>query len=563
MLRLFKNRRFLQLIGILVGINIIVSYTNFSIDLTGDKRYTLTQATKDIVKAEDDIVTVKTYLSGELPSGINRVKDASFELLSSFKKLNSNLIIEVEDPSEGTPEEVKARFKQLTDDGLIPTSLKVFDGKKYEQKVIFPYVVFQIGQRRSIVNLLEAQSPGQDEQEVLQQSASLLEYKFGNALQKLQLTRKKNIVFTSGHGELQLQNTVSLERQLRKWYNTGRIVLDSIVKLDSLVDLVIVADPQSSFDDQSKFKLDQYLMNGGKILWLVEKLNASLDSIAKYEFYIPSDINHGLDDILFKYGVRVMPNLIMDLESTNIPQVVGQNGDKPQTMMFRWPYHPVVASKSDHPIVKNIDRVNFYFPSQLDTVKTAGNITKTVLMSSSQYSKLQFNPMRLNFQILKQDPDPNQYKSGNIPIAVLLEGKFESAYKNKLTSDFQATLAQLNQPFVPLSKPTKQIVISDVDFAKNLINSRTQEPEEIGFNKWEVKYYKGNKDFILNSIEYLLDDGGVLTARSKELKLRPLNQVKVEEEKTFWQVLNVLAPLLILALSGMLYFLWRKKKYAI
>lgn len=556
------SSKLLLVIGILIFINIISSYVNGFIDLTGDKRFTLTEPTKNLVTDIDELVTTKVYLMGEFPSGIMSLQEATIDILKQFKKLNSNFIFDFEDPSSGSVEEVNARYKQLTKDGLNPTSLKVFDGNNYQQKVMFPYVTFQIGTRKVVVNLLEEQFAGQDDQEVLSTSISLLEFKLSNALQKLLLTRKMNIVFTSGQGELPLQKTYSLERDLRKFYNTGRITLDSVLRIDSLVDLLVIAAPKTKFSLQNQFKIDQYLMNGGKILWLVEKMAVSLDSIAKYQFYIPKDNVTDLDNLLFKYGAKVMPNLILDLESTSIPQIVGQSGDKPQTMMFRWPYHPVIASKSDHPIVKNIDRVNMYFPSEVDTVKTSVYSKKTFLLTTSNYSKTQFNPVRLNFEILKLDPDPRLFNKPNIPVALLLEGKFESFFKNRLTQDFNNTLSKLQMKFREESFPTRQIIISDADFMSNLVNSTTNEAEPLGFNKWELKLYKGNKDFIMNSIEYLLDERQILTARSKEIKLRPLDNIKVNREKTFWQIFNVVMPLLILTLFGFFFSYYRKRKYA-
>jgi gliding-associated putative ABC transporter substrate-binding component GldG len=562
---LFQNilsSKVLLVLGILVFVNIISSYINGFIDLTADKRFTLTEPTKNLVSNIDELVTTKVYLVGEFPSGITSLQEATTDLLKQFKKLNNNFLFDFEDPSVGTVDEINARYKQLTKDGLIPTSLKVFDGGNYQQKVIFPYVTFQIGTRKVVVNLLEEQFAGQDDQEVLNASISLLEFKLSNALQKLLLTRKMNIVFTSGQGELPLQKTYSLERDLRKFYNTGRITLDSVLRLDSLIDLLVIAAPKSKFSLQNQFKIDQYLMNGGKILWLIEKMNASLDSIGKYQFFIPQDIVTDLDNMLFKYGARVMPNLILDLESTSIPQIVGQSGDKPQTMMFKWPYHPVLASKSDHPIVKNIDRVNMYFPSQVDTVKTNVYAKKTFLMTTSNYSKTQFNPVRLNFEILKVDPDPRLFNKPNIPVAVLLEGRFESFFKNRMTQDFSKTLAGLNMKFKDESVQTKQIIVSDADFMSNLVNSRTNEAEPLGFNKWELKLYKGNKDFIMNAIEYLMDEKQILTSRSKEIKLRPLDNIKVNAERTYWQIFNVVMPLLLLSIFGLIYFYFRRKKYA-
>ncbi len=560
-MKLKIDKTFLLITAILIAINVIFSFVNWSIDLTQDKRFTLTPSTKKLVRNVDDIINVKILLVGDFPPGVERLEEKTKEMLLQFKKLNSNIVINTENVEEGNINERQQRYDGLVKEGLAPRSLKVYDGKEYRQKIIFPYVIFQLGQRKIFVNLLEAQSPGQDEQEVLEQSISLLEYKFANALQKLQLSQKQNIVFTTGNGEAPLQNTVSLERELRKWYNTGRVNLDSILMINDKVDLIIIAGPKSRFSDQSKFKLDQYIMNGGKVIWMIEKLTASLDSINKYQFYIPQDIDTGLDDLLFKYGAKVLPNLVLDLESTSIPQIVGQSGDKPQTMLFKWPYHPLIASKTDHPIVKNIDRVNFNFPSQIDTSLTELPVSKTVLLSTSKYSRVQFNPVRLNFEILKQQPEVAMYNKGNIPIALLLEGQFVSAYKNRLTSDFQSVLSDMKLTFRDKSNPTKQLVISDVNFALNLINNRTEQAEEVGFNKWEVAQYKGNKDFILNAIEYMMDESNILESRSKEIKMRPLDMIKVENEKVKWQLINLLAPIvfLIFAYFGISYY--RTNKY--
>lgn len=549
-------------IGIIIALNIIFSFSNWKIDLTEDRRFTLSNSTKNLVQNLGEIINAKILLKGDFPPGLESLEDKVTETLQQFKKLNSNLIVSSENIEEGSIEEQQSRYDGWVKEGLAPTSLKVFDGKEYRQKVIFPYVIFQIGQRKVYINLLEPQNPGEDEQEVLQKSISLLEYKFANAIQKLQLNRKRNIVFTSGRGEAELQNTISLERELRKWYNTGRVNPDSILKLDDKIDLVVVAGPKDKFSDQAKFKLDQYIMNGGRVIWMIEKLTASLDSINKYQFYIPQDIDAGIDDLLFKYGVKVLPNLVLDLESTSIPQIVGQSGDKPQTMLFKWPYHPLVAAKSDHPVVKNIDRVNLFFPSQIDTTLTGSEVVKTVLLSSSDYSRVQFNPVRLNFEILKQQPDPALYNTKNLPFAILLEGEFTSAYKNRLTSDFKNALTKMQLNYKEKSIPTKQLVISDVSFALNNINPRTDQPEETGFNKWEIKQFKGNKDFILNAIEYLIDDGNMLEARSREIKLRPLDTVKLDKEKTKWQMINLIAPLVLLSISYLLITWLRKRKYA-
>ncbi|MBK7787713.1 MAG: gliding motility-associated ABC transporter substrate-binding protein GldG [Saprospiraceae bacterium] len=552
---------FFMVAGIAILANFVSSYFSTYIDLTQDKRYTLTPATEEAVEKIDEIIYIKVLLEGEFPAGFKRLQASTREMLNQLKALNPRIQYEFENPVQGTQDEIIKTRDALAKDGVVPTSLKYYDGTQLVQKAIYPYALINIGTKRAIVNLLEEQQPGSDEEVILNNSISLLEYKFAHTFQKMLMREKQNIAFTAGAGELDSRFTYRLEKELRRFYDTGRIVLDSVVQIDSSVHLLVVAAPKQQISLPNQFKIDQYIMRGGKVIWLVEKLSASLDSIAKYQFYVPKDIITGVDDMLFKYGAKVQPNLIIDLECSAIPQIVGMAGDKPQTMMFPWYYHLSLQSKNDHVIVRNIDRVNMFFPSSIDTVATATPVKKTVLLSSSPYSRTQFNPVRLNFEILKSEPDPAKFNDGNKAVAVLLEGRFESFFKNRVSASFQQTLNQLNTRFVEESVPTAQVVFSDVDFMQNLLNTRTNETEEIGFNKWEIKYYKGNKDLILNTVEYLLDEGGVLSARSKELKLRLLDKVKAKKEKTKWQLINIVLPLLFLALSGLIYNYWRRKKY--
>ncbi|MBK8700783.1 MAG: gliding motility-associated ABC transporter substrate-binding protein GldG [Saprospiraceae bacterium] len=552
---------FIMVCGIALLANFLSNYVNTYIDLTQDKRFTLTEATKTSVGEIDDIVYIKVLLDGEFPAGFKRLQSSTRELLNQLKSVNPRIQFEFENPVQGTSDEIVKTRDALAKDGVVPTSLKYYDGTQLVQKAIYPYALVNIGTRRAVVNLLEEQTPGSDEEVILNNSISLLEYKFANTFQKMRMREKQNVAFSAGSGELDSRFTYRLERELRRFYDTGRIVLDSVVQIDTSVNLLIIAAPTKQVSLQNQFKIDQYIMRGGKVIWLIEKLATSLDSIAKYQFYVPKDIVTNLDDQLFKYGARVQPNLILDLECSAIPQIVGMAGDKPQTMMFPWYYHLSVQTPNNHVINKNIDRVNLFFPSTVDTVATAGRVKKTVLLASSPYSRTQFNPVRLNFEILKTEPDPSKFNDGNQPVAVLLEGSFESFFKNRVSESFLETLRQLKTTFVEQSKETKQLVISDVDFMQNLINTRTNETEEIGFNKWEIKYYKGNKDFILNAIEYMLDDAGVLSARSKELKLRLLDQVKAKKEKTKWQLINLVLPLVFVLLTGITYTYWRKRKY--
>ncbi len=556
-----KYLQFLLVVAIIIVVNIISSFLYTELDLTDDQRFTLSESTKAVIAAPDDNITIKVLLDGEFPSGFKRLQSSVKDLMDKLRDINPNIVYEFEDPSEGSPRVVEQRQKMLIEEKIVPVSLSYSDGTQLVQKAVFPFAIVTYKAKKYIINLLEEQKPGDDEDVILNKSVALLEYKFANAFQKLQAPRSKNVLFTQGNEEWDESQTFRLESEIRRFHKVGRIYLDSLMKLDSTIDLLVVAGPKTPISIENQFKIDQYVMNGGKVLWLLDKFHISLDSISKNKFYIPTDTDSGVDNLLFKYGARIMPDLIMDLECSYIPQVIGMAGDKPQTKLFPWYYHTSAATTSIHPIVKNVDRINMFFPSTIDTIKTDADIKKTILLTTSKYSRSQLQPMRLTFEILKTAPDPSKFNGGQKPLAVLLEGQFESFFKNRLTPDVQSNLEQMGVQFIEKSKPTKQIVISDSDFAKNLVNTTNGQTEDIGYNKWERKYYKGNKDFVINMIEYMLDDGSILESRSKEIKLRLLDAVKTKDEKTKWQFINVGLPVVLLAIFGIIYHYIRRRRF--
>lgn len=561
MQKLYSYLNVLIILAIVLIINVIAGFLYLTFDLTEDKRYTLSPSTKQLVRTPDDNMVVRILLDGDFPAGFKRLQTAVRDKMLKFRRLNPNIVFEFEDPSSGTPKQITQRRDELAVDKIFPIVLSYSDGTQVVQKPVYPFAIIYYNKKKFIVNLLEEQLPGDDEDEILNKSVALLEYKFANAFQRILADKPKNILYLTGHGEWDEASSFRLESEIRKFHRFQRVNPDTLMKLDSTIDLIIVAGPKSPIPLKDQFKLDQYIMQGGNIIWLLDKLDVSMDSISKYKFYIPPDMDYGVDDMLFKYGVRIRPDLVLDLECSTIPQVVGMAGDKPQTRMFSWMYHPVVQSYSKHPIVRNIDRVNMFFPSGIDTLKTDGDVKKTVLLQSSRYSRSQLSPVRLSFEILKVQPDPAKFNQGNIPLAVLLEGNFESYFKNRLTPEFQEVLNQLNLPFLESGRPAKQLIVSDAEFMQNLVKVSTGKVEEIGYNAWERKYYKGNKDFILNAVEYMLDEHGVLESRSKEIKLRLLDAVRTKSERTFWQILNIGLPLVFLLLFGVIYRYIRKRKY--
>jgi len=550
------------IIAILIVVNIIAQYSFWQYDFTEDKRYSLTEPTKDLLTEQDDIIFVKILLEGEFPAGFKRLQRSVSELLNDFRSISPYIEFEFVNPMDGSVSDINQRLEALKQDGIYGVQLRIDEKEGRSQKSIFPYAIFNFGKRKYIVNLLEPQMRGVSDEIWMNNSINLLEYKFANAIQKLKQEDKPTVLFTEGKGELTSQQTARLENKLSQYYQLGRINLDSVVTLGKEADLLIIAKPQQPFTPQNQFLIDQYLMKGGSILWMIDKLNVNLDSINKYKFYVPEPYPLGLDELWFKYGIRIQPNLVQDLESTRIPQIVGMQGDKPQTEMFKWFYHVLVTPDSEHPIVNNLDRINLYSPSSIDTIQTNTEIIKTVLLHSSKYSRYQLSPARITFDILRYEPEVSRFNKPDLPLAVLVEGNFESFFKNKLTSGTKEMLDQIGEEFIEKSESSgKMIFISDGDIAKNLFDAGSEKISPIGFNKWENYAFIGNEDFISNSVEYLIEDKGVLTARSKRIKLRLIDRVKANQQSFFWKSINFIVPIGFLAIFGLLYNYRRKRKY--
>ena len=566
-----RNQSLLQLglfAGILIFLNILgnIFFTQF--DLTEEKRYTLTPSTNELLKNLDEPVFVRVLLEGEFPAGFKRLQRSTREMLDDFRKRSGGFFskeeliqYEFSDPNAGTPEEINQRREEFRKDGLTPTLFRLKDAEGTEEKFIFPYAIFSYKGRQVTVNLLENQ-PGYNQDEVLGNSINLLEYKFASAIQKLQLAQKQVIAFTAGQGEAGDLQTKDLVGTLRPYYDFGRFFLDSTHAIPHQIDLLIVAKPTQPFTEQDKFKLDQYIMNGGKVLFLVDRLEAELDSMRTEASFVTREYPVNLDDLLFRYGVRIEPNLVLDLQCSQIPQVVGSQGGKPQVEMFDWYYDPVVVPQTDHPILKGLENVNLFFPNSIDTVKTKTPLKKTVLLATSNHSREQFHPVRLNFEVLRYDPDPSKFSKEQIPLAVLVEGEFSSLYENRITEEMEEGLKQMGSEYKSRSPFNRMIVVSDGDVILNPVaNPETMAVMPLGYNVFERKMY-GNKDFIINSIEYLLNDAGMVEARGKEVELRPIDTVLASSKRLQWQLLNIALPLLSVLLFGLVYILWRRKKYS-
>lgn len=566
-----KAQSLLQLLlfaGVLLFLNILANARiggralYAAVDMTEEQRYTLTGATRNLLENLDDVVYVKVLLEGDFPAGFKRLQAATRDVLDDFRSASGYIEYEFEDPGAGTTEQVNQRREQLSKDGVNPINLRVKGVEGTSEKLIYPYAVIYYKNRNFIVNLLENEMPGVPPEVTLNNSVGLLEYKLANAIQKLQLARKPNIVFTSGQGELNPMETADLEKSLREFYETGRVNLDSVVSIGPEAAALIIAKPTLPFSEKNKFKIDQYIMGGGKVLWLLDKVAVSLDSLRGRQNYYPNEYDLNLDDMLFKYGLRIQPDLVLDIQCSTIPLATGMVGNAPQFDYFRYPYHLVVAPQSNHPVVKSLGAVNLLYASSIDTsVQTKTGVEKTVLLQSSRNTRVQLIPVEMNFDFLRYDLDPTKFDQGPRVLALALEGVFPSVYENRVTASMLDGLNQLGLEFRPQSEPTRMIVVSDGDVAKNKINPSNQSFSPLGYNEFD-RFLFANKDLLLNSLEYLLDDNGVIAARGKEVRLRLLDTVRAKQESAFWQLLNIGLPLAFLAAFGLLYNWVRRRRFA-
>ena len=551
------------LAGILLFANIVANSFYTHLDLTEEKRFTLTKPTKMLLRDLKERVYVRVLLDGDFPAGFKRLQTATREMLDDFRSESGYIDYQFENPSEGSVEEINERRKALAEDGIMPFNLRVADMGETSQQLIYPVAVFHFGGRRMVVKLLESNSPTLSPDEVINNSVTLLEYKFANIIKKLRSPQRPVILFTRDHGELNELQTADLERSLQQFYDTDRISLDSVVQLPpDQCALLIVAKPRRPFSEKDKFKIDQYAMNGGRVLWLLDPMDASLDSMSMAGKFISTPYDLKLDDQLFKYGVRLNSDVVLSLESTKIPLQIGQVGNQPQYEMFDWYYHLMVQPQGTHPIVKNLDRLDLWFASSMDTLRTKTPIKKTVLLRSGQRSRMQFNPVELNFEILKYDPDPTKFNKGPQNLAVLLEGSFPSSFENRVSEELLNGMKQIGLEFKSSSVPTRMIVVSDGDVAANYVrDAANKQTAPLGFNRFEKATY-ANKDFIINAVEYLIEPNGVIEARAKEVKLRLLDTVRAKDEQTFWRGLNLVLPLLFLGVFGWLFNWLRRRRYA-
>ncbi len=554
-------------IPIFVIIGILSNFIFTKFDLTDDKRFTLSDPSIEALGNVREVLDIKIFLEGDLPANFKRLQNAAEEMLDDFRSYSGWIEYEFNNPTEGSIDEVQANVQALGKQGIEPVSIKIPGVDKREIKYIYPYAQISYRGRHTTINLLEPIGAGISEQAALSKSINLLEFKIINAIQKLESAYRPIITYTTGHGELEPLQFADLRQSLFAYYEVGALNLDSLTVIDQKVNILMVPKPRSKLSDKHLFKIDQYVMNGGKVIWALDVMDMRLDSLARQggASYIASEMPsaEGIGNLLFKYGLRIRPsNFVFDVESSKIPLQTGVQGNTPKFELFPWYYHPIVSPKSEHPIVKGLDRINLFFPTVIDTsIGVRTNLRKEVLLSSSRNTRIRPNTHRFSFDEVNIDPKSLEYNSPEQPLAVLLEGVFPSAYRNRVSESMASGLAEIGAEFKEESVPTQMIVIADGDVMKNQVSVKDNQFSKLGYNRYE-NYTFANKDFMLNCIEYLMNDRGILESRSKEIELRLLDTVKAQKQKTFWQVLNLIVPIVILVLSGLVFTFIRKKRFA-
>lgn len=558
---IFKNNKWNIVIVILglIAINIIASFLYFRIDLTSEKRYSLSPATKNILKNLDDYVYFQVFLDGKLSPSYKRLQKTIIETLDEFKAYNKRLIkYDLIDPAKGKDEATLRNYlKELEYRGLVPSIDYEISETGTSENVVWPCAIVTYKGRELPINFIYSNIPGSKEL-LINDAIENTEYKLIDGIHRITLKEKSKIAFIKGHGELDALEINDLALALQDYYIVNQITINHQLKALDEFKAIIIAAPDSTFDEMDKFIIDQYIMKGGRVLWLIDGALADMDSLQSKPdiLAIPNDIN--LDDMLFNYGVRVNKDLVMDYHSAQIPVKTGQVGNQPQFSLFNWYFFPTVANIKGHPIVRNINDIKFEFASSIDTIAKPG-IRKTILLSSSNYSRLLNTPSIISLNFLRIKADRTFFNRSNIPMAVLLEGSFTSLYKDRIPD----TIAKdPDIRFTEISKPNKMIIVGDGDVAKNQVAFRQGKyvPYPLGYDRYTGIMY-GNREFLLNCVNYLLDEADIISIRNRDINIRLLDKRKVEINLAVIRTINIVLPILLVCVAGVIIYFFRKRTY--
>jgi ABC-2 type transport system permease protein len=562
-----KKNTIMQFVIVLIAcitINVVSTKWHQKIDLTNDNRFTLSQPTKAMLKGLKEDVTIKILLTGKLPSNYTKLVQGTTDILNAFKDASNGKVKFIfENPLDGA-KSVDEKLKiseQLRTQGIMPKQLmnQIEEGEGMEQRFVFPYAQVMANGKQDNLALREEHYQ-MDEDGILNYSESVLEYKFANCIKQLYKPAKEPIAYVVGNGQATGFNTLHALYLLGKNYDLDTVDLTVNIEIPAVYKCIVICKPITPFDEKVKFKIDQYVMNGGRVLWMLDGVNCSLDSMQSESTYpaIPYQLN--LDDMMMKYGVRLKNDVVEDLQCNELPLRVGEVGNAPDIRPLPWVYFPILTPTNSHPIVKNVDAIASRFASTLDTIPNKDN-SKKILLTTSQYSRSMATPFSVSFNTVRYKPKTSLYNKKHLPIAVLIEGNFSSLYENRMDPGFIRVYEDsLGKKFkAQTTKSNRMIVVSDADIMFNDFNKKNG-PSELGYYSPTGKFY-GNQTFLLNCVEYLVDDNNLLEARGKDVQLRTLDAKRVKENKTTIQLLNIALPIGLVLFFGSAYFFFRKKKY--
>lgn len=556
------------LLLILIGINYLASVFHSRFDLTKENRYTISKPTKDLLRGLNETVTIDVFLKGEFPAGFRKLANGVREFMDELKEYGrGNLVVNFIDPLEGLNDTTaryfidSMRYYYEISPYTINAPSKV--GDELTIKQVLPGALVRYRDTIIGVNLLKGVRGYGTEPEQL---ASLyndveatLEYKFGSAIEKIVSEKRPLVGYALGHGEGWGFNVDDAVRTLIKNYRFDTVNISTIPYIPTQFNAVVILKPTKKFTDADKLKIDQYVMNGGRIFWMIDNMFAEFDSLRNSEGFVAFDRGLDLEDILFRYGVRINQNLLQDMQADKLGQM-SSDPNNPQTRLVDWPFFPILNG-TNHPISKNLDGVRSMFPNTIDTVKADG-IKKTYLLKSSPNARILQAPAKIDFEFLQIAPDIRQFTTKDTPVAVLLEGKFQSLFKGRISRAASDSLKAYNMPYRDQSDENgKMIVVADGDIAVNEV-SQQYGPLPMGFNFY-TQYTYANSDFYVNALEYLTNPSGILETRSKDFTLRLLDPVKVRDQKTLWQFINIAVPVILIILFGLFYQFLRKRKYSL
>ncbi|MEP7163984.1 MAG: gliding motility-associated ABC transporter substrate-binding protein GldG [Ferruginibacter sp.] len=562
--KIWKSKLWLLItLMLLLVVNWAASIYHTRIDLTNEKRFTLSNPTKKILKKLDDIVEVKVFLKGDFPSGFKKLANSTEEMLQEFKEVAGNKLqysfVSPNDEMEGTNVKWGDTLGGM---GLYPINLKSQLKAGEQQQLVYPVALMRYKEKVIPIKLYNG-IPNIGRQEI-NSAEALMEYQLADGIYRLSVQDKSMIAYSIGNGEPPLRSYITydlLENVLRPGYNFFTFNLNNEPLIPDTFKVLMIVKPSQPFSDQEKLKIDQFVMRGGKLLLFADKLNAEMDSLRIKNEVIAYDRGLGLDDLLFKYGVRINGDLVMDLQSDKLPFDVNGNG---QYEFLSWNYFPVFASKSNHPVNKNLGFVSGKFVNSLDTVETDG-IRKTVLLSSSANARTIAAPALISGKENVNAPEDEKFKTADIPVGILLEGKFSSMYKNRLSQAMTDSLEKYGEEFQPQAiHNNKMIIVADGDIVLNDVVKN--EPIPMGMNAFtygsQYEYRFANKDFLQNCLDYLVDQSGLSEAKAKDYTLRLLDTKKLNEQKTAWQLLNIAAPIILVILFAFIFQWLRRRKYS-